>query len=466
MVRRSRLFEWATFLCLLTVLSTAITVVVLRSVIDKEDEYPAAWDPRVLELTQFVERERGALFDHPVPVDFLTPEEYSEQTRTDEGMLTEEERTEIEQFEGALRAMGILSGDTDLLDASNDLTDSGTLAYYDSAEERVVVRGTEVTPSLAVTLVHELTHVLQDQVFFLDRYVEGDEEPTSGETYAFDSLVEGDADRIDRRYLETLDQAVQESIDEENAAGLEEFEDAGIPVALSSLFGSMYGLGDAFVAVLESAAGESVDGAFDDPPISEEQVFDPFAYLESDGPDEVEAPDTDGEEAFDEGDFGAVSLLIVLAERIDPRAALAAATGWGGDAFAVFPRDGRTCIQLNVTGDTPEDTAELEEAVADWVAAVPGDSASTARDGDVVFLESCDPGTTSAAGTGGSRTAVELAVTRSYVAASALDEGADVDQARCFGAAVVDGLSDEELLVDELSAASERKVARFAAGCR
>ena len=39
------------------------------------------------------------------------------------------------------------------------------LAFYDPETERVTVRGTEVDPGLAVTLVHELTHVLQDQVF-------------------------------------------------------------------------------------------------------------------------------------------------------------------------------------------------------------------------------------------------------------------------------------------------------------
>ena len=231
-----------------------------------------------------MERERGALYDHPVPVDFLTPEEYSERTRTDEGDLSDEDKAEMEQFEGSLRALGILAADVDLLEASNELSDSGTLAYYDPAEERVVVRGTEVTPGLAVTLVHELTHVLQDQVFALDRYEEGDEEPTSGEVFAFNALVEGDADRIEEIYIDSLDQAVQDAIEAENEAGFEEYQAADIPAALDALFGAIYGLGDSFLAILESVRGESVDGAFDDPPVSEEQVFDPFSYLDDDDP--------------------------------------------------------------------------------------------------------------------------------------------------------------------------------------
>ncbi len=464
MVRRSRLLEWVTALGVVAVLAGGIATVVVRSA---EEGYPSEWDPRVLEIAQFVERERGALYDHPVHVDFLTPEEYSELTRTDEGSLTEEDKEEIEELEGAMRALGLLSGDTDLLDSMNDLTDTGTLAFYDSADERVVVRGTEVTPGLAVTLAHELTHVLQDQVFFLDRYDDEDEdEITSGETYAFGALVEGDADRIEERYLESLDDATQEAVEAESDEGLEEFEDAAIPTALISLFGSTYGLGDAFVALLEEAEGQSVDAAFATPPVTEEHVFDPFEYIAAHGPIPVDSPDTDGEEALDEGDFGAVSLMIVLAERIDPRLALTAATGWGGDAYAIFPKNGRTCFRLNVTGDTPPDTDELADALTAWVAATPGGEASTTRNGEVVALESCDPGAAAVAGTGGSFDVIQLAVTRTYIAIDVLGEGGTPAQSKCVASGVIDEFSDDELASDELTADQERRLTRLALACR
>lgn len=462
MVNRSRLVVWLTALGVVVVLAAGITAVIVRST---ADDFPGEWDPRVLHLAQFVERERGALFDHPVHVDFLTPEEYSERTRTDEGALTDEEREELEQFEGTMRALGLLSSGADLLDSVNDLNDTGTLAYYDPAEERVVVRGTEVTPGLAVTLVHELTHVLQDQVFGLDRDDE-DGEYTSGEIYAFGALVEGDADRIEARYVDTLDAAALAALDEESVQGLDEFYDADIPTALLALFGSTYGLGDAFVAALERLDGESVDGAFATPPVTEEQVFDPFEYLSARGPAPVDAPSTGGEEALDEGDFGAVSLMIVLAERIDPRQALRAATGWGGDAYAIFERDGRACVRLNVTGDTPTDTDELDQALTAWASVTPGGGASTARDGDIVSLESCDPGSAAAEGTGGSVVAVELAAIRTYIALDILDQGATRAQSRCVAAAVIDDFSDEELAAEELTPDQARRVASLARACR
>ena len=222
---------------------------------------------------------------------------------------------------------------------------------------------------------------------------------------------------------------------------------------------------------MEEADGQSVDNAFAEPPTTEEQVFDPFEYIDGGGPIPVDGPDTDGEEAFDEGDFGAVSLMVVLAERIGPLQALKAATGWGGDAYAVFDRDGRTCFRLNVTGDTDEDTSELHEAVIDWVSAFPDSAggrpgATASRTGDIVGLESCDPGTDSVGGSGGSMTAVQLAVTRSYIAAGALDDGADNDQARCFASGLIEALTEDELAADEPPPGVARKAADVAARCR
>jgi hypothetical protein len=445
------------------VLSAGVTVVVLRQT---ASDFPKEWDPRVAALADFVQRERGALYEHPVPVDFLSPAEYSMRTRTVEGTLSADDKAQQQQFEGTMRALGLLAAGVDLFKTTNDLADTGTLAYYDSVEERVVVRGTEVTPGVAVTLAHELTHVLQDQIYALDRYDGKKNEVTSGQTYAFGALAEADADRIENSYRDTLDQATKDAVDAESAAGLANLETAAIPTALKSLFASPYALGDAFVAVLKATKGQSVDAAFSKPPTTEEQILDPFKYIADNGPVPVKRPSTDGAEAFDQGDFGAVSLMIVLAERIDPYQALAAATGWGGDSYAVFPKDGRTCIRLNVTGDTPEDTAELTDALGAWVAATPGGAASTSRDGDIVHLESCDPGQAAVAGTGGSEQAVQLAATRGYVAVGTLADGATPNQAECYGSVLVNGLTQDELAADELSPSLQGKIAELVQACQ
>ena len=457
-----RVLLWLNGACVIGLLAAGLVAVF---VIENEEPYPERWDPRVATLAQFVERERGHSFKHPVYVDFLTAAEYTERTRTDEESLGPEDLEDVDQGEALLRAFGLIAGDVRLLDTVNELIDTGTLAFYDSEEERVVVRGTEVTPSLSLTLVHELTHVLQDQVFNLDRFDEDDESVTDGQLAAFRALAEGDADRIENEYFDSLTEQEQEAVEgaaEGDAAALEEEEPSQ---AIAALFAAPYILGDAFVALLDAVAGTKIDEAFVKPPTTEEHILDPFRYLDGDLARPVDAPDVAGLEVVDGGDFGAVAVLVVLAERVELRQALTAATGWGGDAYTVFRRDGRTCARINVTGDTPADTAELDAAFGAWVAAAPRGTATTTRDGDLVKFESCDPGSGATAGSGSSFDALGLANARSQIAIQALDEGLEPAAARCFAGTLVTELDPDEINAEEPSSRSLRTATQIARRC-
>lgn len=437
-----RVLVWINGFCVVALLAAGITAVLLH---EGEPRYPDAWDPRVVSLVQFVERERGYTFKHPVVVDFLTAAEYSERTRTDEESLAAEDVEDLKQGEALLRAFGLITSDVDLLETVNDLSDTGTLAYYDSLEERVTVRGTEITPELRATLVHELTHVLQDQSFDLDRFGEDDEDVTDGQVMAFQALAEGDAGRIEHAYVDSLSEEEQEAINGGSEDAASEFEEEGPSQAVAALFAAAYILGDPFVELLETVSRAKVDEAFLDPPKSEEHVLDPFAYLDGDQPRPVATPSFDGADVRDDGDFGAASLLVVLAERIDVRQALKAVTGWGGDAYAVFEKDGRTCARVDVTGDTPADTDELDAALRAWSAAAPRGSATSTRQGDLVELESCDPGAQATAGSGGAFEALGLAQLRSMIAIEALDKGAARGEARCYSTTLVDEANLDEV---------------------
>ena len=458
-----RMLLWVNGVCVVGLLAAGLTAVFL---FEEDKPYPDAWDPRVVPLVQYVERERGFTFEHPVHIDFLTPAEYSERTRADEESLEAGDVEDLEQFEALLRAFGLITNDVDLLDSVNELSDTGTLAYYDSLEERVTVRGTELTPELRATLVHELTHTLQDQHFGLDSLDEENEEVTEGRLMAFRALVEGDADRIESEYVESLSDEDQEAIGDGSEQALSELEEEGSSQALSALFALPYILGDSFVAVLDTVEHAKIDEAFLDPPKTEEQLLDPFAYLDGDQPRAVATPGTDGLEALHDGDFGAAALLVVLAERIDLRQALAAVTGWGGDAYAVFERDGRVCARVHVSGDTPRDTDELDTALKDWAAATPGGTARANRTGDVVELESCDPGAQATEGSGGSLDALMLAGARSLIAMQAIEEGFERGEARCFAASLVSELDPEEIQSEEPSARSLRTATQIALRCR
>ena len=322
----------------------------------------------VLLMVEFVEDERGLAFEHPVTIEFLDEGAWREQADIDEEEILDEDAQLLEHGAGLFRAFGLAEGDLDLLSDSEELGASGTVGHYSFDDEIVRVRGTEVSPKVAATLVHELTHVLQDQHFDIgDRIEAVADEDTDEESLRV--LVEGDADRIEDLWIESRSDREREALEEARAA---ESNTAGealaeLPASLVTFFASSYILGAGFIDVLEAADGTAaIDAAFDQPPGPEEHVFDPISFLQRDQESEVDPPDIDGEAIEDlDGDFGAVGWFLMLAERIDPVVALTATDGWGGDAFRAYRDGDRTCGALRFVGETPGGAITMEAALVD-----------------------------------------------------------------------------------------------------
>src|SRR3546814_375683 len=150
----------------LLLLGVAAVVVVL---LDRDSDHPDEWDSRVADLIPIVEKERGLEFKHPVHVDFRSEKDFRKDMTADEGDLTQEDKDELEQTSGLLRALGLLKSDVDLFKQMNALTGEGTLGFYSFEDKRIRVRGDKMTPAVTKTLVHELTHALQDQHFDLGK---------------------------------------------------------------------------------------------------------------------------------------------------------------------------------------------------------------------------------------------------------------------------------------------------------
>ena len=192
-----------------------------------------------------------------------------------------------------LRALGVVSGDLDLADVLDQSVDASTLAFYGLRGPAHPGRGgTELTVGLQVTLVHELTHALQDQYFDLDELLFGDDVDSSASAAAR-ALAEGDATRIEERlHREELDHEEQAAYDEEYPG-----RDRPEPGSRSRRCRrssrprspTPYALGPAVRhdALRDRAATSAVDDAFDDPPTTEEHLFDPASFLADEGADEA-----------------------------------------------------------------------------------------------------------------------------------------------------------------------------------
>jgi hypothetical protein len=435
---------------------------------DSGPGYPDQWDARVLSLVEFVEEERGLTFEHPVRVEFLDEAAWEEQGDIDEEEVLDEDAQLLEHGEGMFRALGLAEGDLDLLADSEALGTSGTLGRYSFEDELITVRGGEVTTGVQKTLVHELTHVLQDQHFDIgDRLMAlGDGETDEGSLRV---LVEGDADRIENLWVESLSETRRAQLEEEEEPGGEEAAAVidALPDSLVTFFASDYILGAGFLSVLEAADGTgAIDDAFRSPPGPEEHVFDPLSYLEGDEPTPVEVPNVDGEPIEDmDGDFGAVALFLVLAERTDPVAALAAVDGWGGDAYRTYSDGDRTCVKLMFVGEKDAATTAMETVMTSWAAAMPaeaGAAVEVTRDG--VELVTCDPGPDADVldGDGRSQQTISLLATRSALATDVLAGGGTDEQARCFSRGLIASLDFEILVAEESTAEQQAQIEQAA----
>jgi hypothetical protein len=443
---------------------------VREKLFERGPSHPDAWDPRVLDLVAFVENERGLTFEHPVYLDFVEPETFQASVSADATTMTDEERQEIEDLTAMFRAMGLIGSEVDLLDSMSEIQSDGTLAYYSFEDERIRVRGTELTPATRVTVVHELTHALQDQAFDLGRIQERAENDDEGqESAVLRGLAEGDAGRIEDAFRDTLGEADRRAADEAEAKDGESFEVDKYPPVLTAVFAAPYAFGEQLVDVLHTARGQrGIDDAFETPPRFDESLLDPIGYLAGETGQALGVPElSDGEEEIDHGGFGAFFLYLVLAQRLDLKQALAAADGWGGDSYIGFRSGEDVCVRLAVWGDDAEDTETIAAALDEWARPAAPGSASVERLGDEVRLQTCDAlGATPTSRNPSVADLFFLPLTRASIGTDMLESDASPSQARCFATNVVATFSVDQLKADTLSPADEGRIQQLASACR
>ncbi|NYG60046.1 hypothetical protein BJ980_002969 [Nocardioides daedukensis] len=448
----------------LVLLGAAAVVFVL---LDRDSDHPDEWDSRVADLIPIVEKERGLEFEHPVHVDFRSEKDFRKDMTADEGDLTQEDKDELDQTSGLLRALGLLKSDVDLFKEMNALTGDGTLGFYSFEDKRIRVRGDKMTPAVTKTLVHELTHALQDQHFDLGKkFDELDEDKEGTAAAVYRGLVEGDASRIESAYVASLPAKEQESLQKSQETDQGEMLKKldKIPQILVVLMSTPYALGQPLVTLAAAEEGnKSVDKMFGDPPSTEEHLLDPWTWVNDQEPaikvDEPKVPT--GEKEFDSGEFGALFLYLVLAEHLPLTDALEAADGWGGDHYVAFEKDDKTCITSDFIGDSDKDTAEIDSALTSWSKALPDGAAQVTRNGKTVRLESCDSGDDSRLGSDSSQEALQLVTVRSSLGAQLLQSGAPAAMAQCYSAALATEYSVEQLTDPEFGVGDPEVMGRI-----
>jgi hypothetical protein len=396
-----------------------------------QSKYPSNWDARLAPIAAHVARMRGLDFEHPVAVHFLSVPAFEARV----GGPTELDasaRREIERTSAELRAAGLIGGDVDLRAAFSQAQTSGTLAYYDPHDEEIFVRGQTLDVAHRVTLAHELTHVLQDQHFDLERLERAAEESDTGDGNALTALIEGDAVRIENEYVDQLSAAEKAQYDQQTQAEEDRFneESGDVPEIVKLGIGAPYVYGPYSIRMLLAAGGNSaVDKALAGTTPSARMFIEPGVF------DAVRVSEpalpAHAVRSGPAATFSAFDMYLMLAARGDAQGALRAADAIVGGRETTYKiGNGPYCMQVALMTQGLDGRTVVAGALQAWVAQIPG---ATLNDSDgVLRFTTCDPGAQSTnPATDRIRTASELLALRSEITAELAEAGRPAEHARC-----------------------------------
>ncbi|HEV3364810.1 MAG TPA: hypothetical protein VG795_11865 [Acidimicrobiia bacterium] len=271
--------------------------------------------------------------------------------------------------EATLGTLGIIEPGVNLAEQVKRLSTGSVTAFYDVKANELVIREGQLTPFVLTTIVHELVRADYDQHFELDRPNLAMPDDETG--VAFDSLVEGTASRIKARFISALPDKDKQQVQAEQqrlAAQLPK----DLPDYVLVQYAFPFGTGPRFADALMSNGGAGrVNGAFQNPPRTTEQIIHPDKFFAGEGPKPLADPAADGA-VVRSGSLGQLMLTLMLAQVLESGDAESAADGWGADRYVVWQNGGQTCVRLAVTPDAPGKAAELGQALNDWAQNTPG----------------------------------------------------------------------------------------------
>jgi hypothetical protein len=384
----------------------------------------------VSDIAHFVENKRNLRFDHPVTVEFLGDAAFNRKVTNDQTPTTKQ-RTDMNNFVATLRALGLVNGPLDLQQASNKLASKEIIGLYSPRSKRIHVRGSQMTPDLRETLAHELTHALQDQHFPLERY--RDSKAPSGLTTGYRTLFEADAVRVQNAYEASMSDDDKKALAQAHSQQVAQAKAADVPDVLENMLSFPYVLGPAFVyALVRQGGNEAVDRAFRRPPVSEAQIVDPQSYLAGGSVTKVPPPHLQPNQSKVDhaDDFGQVSLLMVLGQRLPYATVWPAVQGWTGDQYVTYRQGGRLCVAIDTALRAPADADRFSSATSVWARALPAAS-STRLNPTAVELRSCDPGTAGPQQDVPKPSAFEVLAVRSELVAEGEKAGLSLPVATC-----------------------------------
>lgn len=425
--------------------------------------HPDAWDPRVETIVQFVEQTRGLTFDHPVYVDFLEPADFMARF-SDAEDAPHDPALEQRAYESELLdALGLTDG-RDAVAARSTLAAAVTLGAYTPSTDRIIVRGSQLTPAVRSTLAHELTHALQAQHF--DLLGRSDE-------VGMRAAAEADAMRVERAYLDSLPPEERAAAVQEQSTGGLDPSLASVPWTIVELAYAPYVLGPQLVdEIYQSKGNAGVDDLMTYPP-TDEQLISPWSWQPNSAPDRV-ATDAQAPAGAtileDNAELSVLQVLVSMDAWLSWSMARGALDTWVSGTYTTYrgTPTGPLCVAIAAAFNGPPDA--FRDAVMWWSGAM-GTPATPTVDGSTVHFTLCARGATSTLPPEPTVSTTLAIVIESAAVTAGTDSPADVRMMLCAARKVIDDptlapILKAEATSPEQDATVQQSFMAAAAACR
>lgn len=364
------------------------------------------------EIEAGVARHRGLEFKGEVSIEVKNKEEMLRYLERD--LEQEYGQGRLQKLALAYAKLGLYPKDLDLKKALLGFYSEQLTAFYDYKTKRLVLPesmgGGMVLNTLQflsrrdllgeAVLAHELTHVLQDQHFSLQKRLG----PSNNDdkTLALRAVIEGDATLsgfvyllggTDGQSLALVTEKIREGLKEARS----DLSDVPGAVVEEMLF-QYYG-GVSFVSrLLKERDWRAVDRLYAAPPLSTEQVLHPEKYLDApDFPTRIELPALaslfgPGWEEIENNVLGELMTEVLFRSFFTEAEAQAAAEGWDGDRFVAFRRGEEIAFIWATLWDSSTDAEEFWQKYRELLAKKSGPEISASayierRDRRVIVVE-------------------------------------------------------------------------------
>jgi hypothetical protein len=268
---------------------------------------------------------------------------------------------EIEQKQYVL--LGLIKPSDDLFQIQLDLLGDQVIGVYDSDTKSLVVVGDQgkFGPVERVTYAHEFNHALQDQHYGLNQ-VAPKHSGNNDRSLAVHAVMEGDAIMLQSLWaLANLNKDEVGQLVRASSGGDDSLTRAPMIVRTELLF--RYVEGFSFVRQYFREAGNNyaaIDDLFNNPPESTAQVIHLDKYRNRVHPVNVALGDLSGPlgpnwRSLGQGVLGELDTRVLLEQWGTERAdAARVASGWTGDRWQLFDKDGRSAIVIKSTWESPD----------------------------------------------------------------------------------------------------------------